>query len=838
MNLRFRLHGFSAFSAMMLAGAMATASAEELVLDVLTLEADTNALVNVESGDVLTIEKINGSRGTVTKTGGGALRIKLNRNRNARFDVKEGTLYFDREVPAVCGKAAFHVDPSRAETLEIETVNGTNFVVRWNDVRGNGMFATNALYSETWRHDPQNRRAFISEVAQNGLPVVDFGSLLLPAYTNELGQAKGYGAAMAWSETLTNVREVYEVISDTPDVATIAGDNLSLTNYMTSAFISTSLKTRYCRSELKANGRYPNVFEDISANTGWMKGRVYLDGALTEPTTQGKYGKGSVGAGFHVLGFTTRLEVNSEGNIDIDYAATVNAFARDYDYAFGGQRIGEYLVFTNRLSDTERATLQEYLVEKWDGNVPPYVISSLTVAPEAKVVFAPRVSAVVANIADGSDLALEKGTLELNALKNPDAYFHVDADAASTMVLEEQNGTNFVTRWNDAFGGSIYAEPSTTTFSTWLPDPGNRRPFISEEKLGGRAVVDFGALQVASHTNETGYGIGYGAAMKWSARMPERAWELITVARDTEDVKTLYGSGNVVEGELGQSFICDPDGGRCYRGNLKNGNFPNVSQNSSQNAAIKNGVSCIDGVSIDYRAYSVPTGFHVINLQLGSGIGGNEVDYSPCPGWFSYSKYKTSKFALGGTKIAEYLVFPVALTNSVREDIYTALRTKWFGEAKSVQKFGNLSVGTGAKLVLPWKDVSVTNCLTALGGELEVAKIGAKTLSLQSPSKITGELTLEDSATVTVSHLGDMAFASIEAQKLVLAGGGKVVLSDDSGTRFQSTKVPIVKGGYFVRGDGAWTLDATAIKGAARLSIEKNGIYVDISPLGMSIIVR
>ena len=47
---------------MMLACALATANAEELVLDVLTLETDTNALVNVESGDVLTIEKISGGR--------------------------------------------------------------------------------------------------------------------------------------------------------------------------------------------------------------------------------------------------------------------------------------------------------------------------------------------------------------------------------------------------------------------------------------------------------------------------------------------------------------------------------------------------------------------------------------------------------------------------------------------------------------------------------------------------------------------------------------------------------------------------------------------------------
>ena len=71
-----------------------------------------------------------------------------------------------------------------------------------------------------------------------------------------------------------------------------------------------------------------------------------------------------------------------------------------------------------------------------------------------------------------------------------------------------------------------------------------------------------------------------------------------------------------------------------------------------------------------------------------------------------------------------------------------------------------------------------------------------------------------------------------------LAGGGKVVLVDDGRTRFKSAKVPVVKGGDFVRGSGTWTLDASAIKGTARLSMEEDGIYVVVSPLGMSVFVR
>ena len=839
MNLRSRLRGFPALSAMMLAGALATASAEESVMDVLTLEPDTNALINVESGDVLTIEKIKGSRGTVTKTGGGALRIKLNRNRNARFDVKEGTLYFDREVPSVCAKAAFHVDPSRPETLELETINGTNFVVRWNDVRGNGMFATNVLYSATWRHEPRNRRAFISEVAQNGLPVVDFGSLLLPAYTNELGQAKGYGASMIWSETFSNVCEVYEVVSDTPDVASIGVDNPQFVGvYRPSSFVSSSLsRAGNYRATLKSGG-YPNVFHDSSANYGWMEGLVYFDGKLTEPNSNKHYGKHSIGAGFTVLGLTTREENQELGYAD--YSATVNSFARDYNYAFGGQRIGEYLVFTNRLSNTERVTLQEYLVEKWKDNVPPYVISALTVAPEAKVVFATGVSAVVANIADGSDLALEKGTLELNALKNPDAYFHVDADAASTMILEEQNGTNFVTRWNDAFGGSVYAEPSTKTFSTWLPDPENRRPFISEETLAGRKAVDFGSLLVRSHTNETGYGVGYGAAMKWSVRMTEIARELITLARDTDDVKNLLGTGNVLSSEFGQSFICDPDAingsGVCYRGLLRNGVVPVIAVHNSYNDPIYTGKYWVNGVdrSSSWKSYTLPDGFNIINFRLA------ETGYSPRPGWFAYSKNKDPHYALGGTKIAEYLVFPVVLTNSVRQDIYTALRTKWFGEARSVQEFGNLSVGAGVKLVLPWKDVSVTNCLTAFGGELEVDKVGVKALSLKaSSSKITGALTLEDGATVTVSRLDDGTFASFKSSKLTLQGQGQIILSAGARRHYRNETIALVTGDEFEGNGEAWTIDSSSLKGAtARLKVEDDGLYAVISTVGMVIVVQ
>ena len=154
------------------------AFADDAVISDLSLATDTNAVIDVAEGSVTIIDKISGNRGTITKTGGGTLEVRLLRNSKARFNVQGGKLYFAQQIPSVVDKAFFHVDASRPETLELEEVNGTNFVVRWHDVRGNGNYATNSPLTKTWRPDPQNRRAFISSVTQNGLPVVDFGSML------------------------------------------------------------------------------------------------------------------------------------------------------------------------------------------------------------------------------------------------------------------------------------------------------------------------------------------------------------------------------------------------------------------------------------------------------------------------------------------------------------------------------------------------------------------------------------------------------------------------------------------------------------------------------------
>ena len=825
------------FAAATMSCAVVGAFADETVIDNLSLLTDTNAVIDVAEGDVTVINKVSGNRGTITKTGDGTLRIALMRNSKARFEVQGGKLLFGRQMPRICEDAFFHVDSSRADTLVLDEENGTNFVVRWNDVRGNGMFATNCLAGPAWRTNPENRRAFISSVTQNGMPVVDFGRMMFQAYTNELGEALGYGATMIWNKACTNAYEVYEMISDTPDVATIAVDYPRFNDAVHAvSFISSSYDDAgNYREKLRQNG-YPNVFYDSSNNRGWMHGRVYLDGTATSPNSGGVYGKFNPGAGFHLLGFTTRQYVNGvEGNALNEYRARINSFARRNSYAFGAQRLAEYLVFSNRLESAQRTVLQAYLKEKWKGTVPEYVVSEIKVADGASVEFAPGVKVKLANVSEGSDVALGNGSMEINPLMNPDAFFHVDADDASTLVTEEVNGTNFVRRWDDALGNGIYATNYVWSHS-FYNDPTNRSPFISEESLNGRPVVDFGSLLYGAYTNAAGLGIGHGGSLRWNSRMSSGAREAFTVTRDTVDVKTLY---SVVGSKYGPAYLCDPESQHGYRHQLVNNNYPYISYDNGYNGSIKNGKIYVDGTVRGFKSWRPTEGFHVFNFQLA-----NENFIQPQ--WFGYSRPKdgnTYAYAWGGTKIAEYLIFPNVLSNDVRSAIYSALRTKWFGATNRVMTVRNLAVGEGAAMAVAWQDVAVSDRLT-VGGTLTADVVSAATLALPAAgAQVDGALKVGAGAAVEVGVLEDGTLGGVSAASLTLAGGGVVTLANAAEVRPAMGEYPVLvtSGGPLDPQPSAldWSVDVGAMKKvSARIVMHEDGIYVRLDPKGFSFTIR
>jgi hypothetical protein len=279
----------------------------------------------------------------------------------------------------------------------------------------------------------------------------------------------------------------------------------------------------------------------------------------------------------------------------------------------------------------------------------------------------------------------------------------------------------------------------------------------------------------------------------------------------------------------------------CFRGVLKsNGLFPVIAVHNSYNDPIYNGKYFLNGAKIktaadgknDWKNTYLPAGFNVVNLQL------FDSGYSPCPGWFAYSKNKDPHYALGGTKIAEYLVFDHPLTNAVRSDIYAALRTKWFGDERAVQTFGKLTVGAGATLAVLWKDVAVTNRL-AIGGVLNADSASAASLRLTAAgAAVSGALTIEDGATVTVDVAGGTV-GSLAASSLTLAGGGRVVFASDGLIRLAEGEIPLLTGNAFTHAGSEWTVDSSVLRGVtARISVRDDGLYAVISRKSIRIIVR
>ena len=87
----------------------------------------------------------------------------------------------------------------------------------------------------------------------------------------------------------------------------------------------------------------------------------------------------------------------------------------------------------------------------------------------------------------GVSIAVSEGTLAFSdprTLTTTGTLFHVDASLTSSLVTVSENGTNFVTRWNDAEGGAYYA-----TYDTARP-----RPILAANHAAGLDMIDFGQM--------------------------------------------------------------------------------------------------------------------------------------------------------------------------------------------------------------------------------------------------------------------------------------------------------------------------------------------------------
>ncbi len=792
----------------------------------MTWEGTTNIALTaatkiyVPAGQTNRIDKLSGNY-PLTKTGEGVLEIRWAASSGGSIVISEGTVHFTNPRPDdLFARAYFHVDASDSSTMTIETANGTNFVTRWYDADGRtDRYATHCTTVWNCRKNPENRKPFLRHNFQNGLSVMDFGSLLTTDNTNELGQAIGYGAAMRFDQGTPYIKEGFTVASDTEDYyePTSRGNGMS--------FFSNETHYRFtrCSANPTSGDTYLGIMGDNSQNNDYFRNgqSIWLDGNLL--TGHPKWTKPS--AGFHIL----RIHPTKDGN------TTFNSFAAEYNTSksrsYGGQRIAEYVLFTNRtetgessMTAAEATTMTSYLRMKWF----PASIASVTIEKGASFAVDEDVR-LSAPITDNGarNLSLGSQTAVFNKLSKVGAWIHVDASQTNTMTIVTENGTNYVTRWNDVDGGSLYfVDENTTGLGGQRTNPEKRKPYLNPALTqNGLPIIDLGSAIHYWNTN------GHGASFIIAEDKRASIAEYMSVISDTEDLKTSgagYPGPSYISYRGGTAPWSGQNEGR--RGELVSGKNPPLFR-SSGNSAFVNGDNFVNGVKQAY-SYSPPDGFNIINIRptakywcnlIGRNIrGANNQKYD------SY----------GGQRIAEYMIFTSVLEDAKRQRIYNALRNKWFGDMPATTNFyDNLSLGTEASLTVKYEAVAVTDTLS-LAGTLAAQYISAADIAVAGAgAAVDGALSLADGATLTFKRLPDDTWTSLSVTSLATEGSVSVSLSGSlkgmggKSVRLIATETP-------PNSLEGWTLNYQAGSTRARLVLKEDGVWAEFLSPSLVILVK
>ena len=736
---------------MSLAALCTAVNAGAETINELNLVCDTN--ITVAAGATTDVARVSGGAYTITKSGPGVIRFGFIKNTAAKLVVAGGGFGFYRPpVPAAASSAFLHVDANVLDPEYVTTVNGTNFVDRWTDASGGPHYAYHLSTAVgTWRTGAN--KPYTTKNFQNGLDVMDFGYFQDAKVVDSSGNPLGYGAAMGFDDWCRGVRDVYAVTSYREEMLTVKTEFGSTSP---TPLIGAAEAWAFQPFELRTDGNYPTLINYWQAPTWQVQlGEVYYNDTYKQGTATGN-SLNSAGAQFVPAGmfYLNVRPTDYETAGHTAEKALCNSFARDRSISFGGQRIGEFLVFTTRLSDTDHDAMENYLRAKWF----PQAFASVTVSSASRIENSGGGDMLIRSVPDGSDISVTKGSIEINALKNVGAWIHLDASRLDGSTVSEENGRSVVTKWADADGGSHYASHDTTV-QTWRADPENRKPFLTAGLANGLNVIDFGYPQDAGITNgTTGAGTGYGAAMKFDSTC-STIRETIVVAADRPElpeVKSAYPKSGNASPYIGGARTGSVN---FYRHALESGRFPVILNPwqaitkpiwGYENGMTVDGVACGTGKSV-----RVDDNLHIVNFRMTAdgGATGLASDHGG-----SY----------GGVRIGEVMVFESELDDDTRTHITNSLAAKWTGGTLRIS-CGSVEVAEGASLSVPWVDVSAESL--AIGGTVTARSIAPAALSVVSASAaVEGALDLSAPGTINVSAAAFPSAAAGDTVRIVAAG--------------------------------------------------------------------
>lgn len=365
--------------------------------------AKASAEITVD--DDVTLRSVMSESSSFSKFGSGKLTANVPSNAT-RVDIRGGELDESGVLDGVLGRALMHLDASSEGSL---ATNVDGSVTTWADVRGESY--PYAYYNP----ERASMSGYVTENAQNGLPVVDFGDnhtintagSPFDAYPNP-GRSMTFGVNGAEKDLY--MREGFLVVKFSTDMPPLLGDYSNFCFHRGDRIIW-------------PNG---NSAVNLRNETEWFvdDARINVQEYLRETSRK-------TGTGYHVVSFAltnawTTLASSGPMRTAGDTMTRACNLGQDRAYNAGGIKYGEIILFDKPLTVAERAILRKHLVEKWaTDDLASRTFDELRVGAGAGVKLLG--SNTVGTLA-GGDGAILSGDVSLAAGANLELYFNGEAD--------------------------------------------------------------------------------------------------------------------------------------------------------------------------------------------------------------------------------------------------------------------------------------------------------------------------------------------------------------------------------------------------------------------------
>ncbi len=852
-----------------------------------------NTTVTVASGDVKHIEYLSGTAAAkLTKEGGGMLEIAIVGNTNASFFVNGGGLKFVRpgKLALAADEAAFHVDGSDADARDVTTENGTNFVTKIKDVEGRSTYATK--YST--RPNP-----YLAANALNGLTVFDFGTM-------QGGELTGYGAAMQWSE-MHVPNEIFYVWADVEGAKDQASAdsigptpvNMQFSGYRGKGGAGADFKLfNTLPSRMATNLK---VDDGVATSTstpgeGWHLLRTYTSTFWTDASINDYAARGfgyrpngpSPYGGFRLAemvictnyltaakreyvnfylqrkwfgGYPVKKVVLAEGaTLDAtDAPVTITYFETTGSTSVHGME-NLRLAVPSGVSTNILVSSGVYMAS--DASVS--AIPNLGFAADGEISVSAGTNA--ANIVEGSgtfrksgdgsltiaclgggftSLDVAGGAFTLSPLLTPSAALHVDAADDAAFTLSAENGTNFVTRWEDVSRNGQALAPSTDKYAYGTKATINR-PFRVLDRQNGLPMVDFGSMADAEHPD--GWGAMLAVAKPVSAKSQPRVtsdeFGVIQVFTVWEDDPAVFDRPPVEDGDgllkpaVGPSIY--GNGYSWYRGAGGNGSgYPFCAMQGPSSVREEMWLDNVRFYSQYVRFTAIGAGAHLMDQRIGDGEGGSTIsrlggnqDCQTTNGPYA------AKGVYGGVRIGESMAFRYVLPMHQRQQIRAALGVKWFGTDTYSLKYGfeDVAVTNGAVAAFPYADVAVTNL--TLAGTVSARSLAVKNLEVAGDAVVSAPLTVASGGRIALNWNGVDGFACAAVSSFAIEASGTLELNGLGALPPCGSSYKIV-GTESVSGSSAgWIWHSADRSMRAFLERKADGLYVTFGSGGFRVIFR